>query len=141
MPGTRHDREVAEHVGISTASVTSRRVRMKIAPFRKRAGKNRPRKSINDWTRKETALLGKLTDQEVAEKLNLGHATVRLKRMSLGIPPCRSGSKRRAQRSPQVLERLGREADSAIAKDIEFTPQAVSPKRAALGIPPYQQKR
>ena len=88
MLGKQIDREVAQKIGISTMCVTTKRQQLNIPSFRKRKSTNRPRRSLADWTPQETALLGTMTDSDVAERLDLSASTVRLKRISLGIPPC-----------------------------------------------------
>jgi hypothetical protein len=85
--GTALDRVVAEKVGVSTASVTFKRRQLKIPTFRARKTSNRPRRSMDAWPKKEIALLGTMGDSQLAEKLDLSPATVRYKRISLGIPP------------------------------------------------------
>jgi len=47
----------------------------------------RPKRPLTDWNLKEIALLGEMTDASAAAALDLAHSAVRLKRISLGIPP------------------------------------------------------
>jgi len=81
--GKMPDGEVALRTGIHKASVAWKRCKLEIPPFTKK----RPKKLLTDWTRKEVALLGKMTDAAAAAALDLAHSAVRLKRISLGIPP------------------------------------------------------
>ena len=88
--GKMPDGEVALRTGIHKASVAWKRGKLKIPPFTSR----RPKKHLTDWTRKEIAVLGTMTDAAAAATLDLAPSAVRLKRISLGIPPFgRSSSK------------------------------------------------
>jgi hypothetical protein len=81
--GKMPDGEVALRTGIHKASVAWKRCKLKIPPFTQK----RPKKLLTDWTRKEIAVLGKMTDAAAAATLDLAPSAVRLKRISLGIPP------------------------------------------------------
>jgi len=81
--GKMPDGDVALRTGINKPSVAWKRCKLKIPPFTKK----RPKKLLTDWTRKEIALLGKMTDGAAAATLDFAHSAVRLKRISLGIPP------------------------------------------------------
>jgi hypothetical protein len=69
MLGTRTDAAVAHRLGIQPICVTAKRHRLRIPGFTKRKASIRPRRSINGWGKDETALLGKMTDMEVSERL------------------------------------------------------------------------
>lgn len=81
--GKMPDGDVALRTGINKASVFWKRGKLKIPSFTQK----RPKKLLTDWTRKEIAVLGKMTDAAAAASLDLAHSAVRLKRLSLGIPP------------------------------------------------------
>ncbi|MCF7673703.1 MAG: hypothetical protein K9N23_01335 [Akkermansiaceae bacterium] len=81
--GKMPDGDVALKTGINKASVAWKRCKLKIPPFTNK----RPKKLLTAWTRKEIAVLGKMTDAAAAAALDLAHSAVRLKRISLGIPP------------------------------------------------------
>ena len=81
--GTMPDGEVALRTGIHKASVAWKRGKLKIPPF----SSKRPKKLLTDWTRKEIAILGTMPDAKAAAALDLAPSAVRLKRISLGIPP------------------------------------------------------
>ena len=81
--GKMPDGDVALKTGINKASVAWKRCKLKIPPFTQK----RPKKLLSDWTRKEISVLGKMTDAAAAAKLDVAHSAVRLKRISLGIPP------------------------------------------------------
>ena len=81
--GKMPDGDVALRTGINKASVAWKRCKLKIPSFTQK----RPKKLLTDWTRKEIAVLGKMTDAAAAATLDLAPSAVRLKRISLGIPP------------------------------------------------------
>ena len=81
--GKMPDGDVALRTGINKASVAWKRCKLKIQPFTKK----RPKRLLTDWNLKEIALLGEMTDGAAAAALDLAHSAVRLKRISLGIPP------------------------------------------------------
>ena len=81
--GKMPDGDVALRTGINKASVAWKRGKLQIPPFTQK----RPKKLLTDWTRKEIAVLGKMTDAAAADSLDLAHSAVRKKRISLGIPP------------------------------------------------------
>lgn len=88
--GKMPDGDVALKTGINKASVAWKRGKLKIPPFTQK----RPKKLLTDWTRKEISVLGKMTDAAAAATLDVAPSAVRLKRISLGIPPFgRSSSK------------------------------------------------
>jgi hypothetical protein len=81
--GKMPDGDVALRTGINKASVAWKRCKLKMPPFTTK----RPKKLLTDWTLKEIAVLGTMTDAAAAAALDLAHSAVRLKRISLGIPP------------------------------------------------------
>jgi hypothetical protein len=83
MLGRMPDAVVAEKTGIKKPSVAWKRGKLGIPPFSQR----RPKKQLTDWTRREIAVLGRMTDAAAAETLDLALTAVRKKRISLGIPP------------------------------------------------------
>ena len=88
--GKMPDGDVALRTGINKASVFWKRGKLDIPSFTQK----RPKKLLSDWTRKEIAVLGRMTDANAAATLDLAHSAVRAKRISLGIPPFgRSSSK------------------------------------------------
>jgi len=81
--GKMPDGDVALRTGINKASVFWKRCKLEIPSFTQK----RPKKLLTDWTLKEIAVLGKMTDAAAAAALDLAHSAVRKKRISLGIPP------------------------------------------------------
>jgi hypothetical protein len=78
--GKMPDGDVSLRTGIHKASVAWKRCKLNIPPFTTK----RPKKLLTDWTRKEIAVLGKMTDAKAAATLDLAHSAVRLKRIALG---------------------------------------------------------
>lgn len=88
--GKMPDGDVALRTGIHKASVAWKRGKLGIPPFTTK----RPKKLLTDWTLKEIAVLGTMTDAAAAAALDLAPSAVRLKRIALGVPPFgRSSSK------------------------------------------------
>lgn len=81
--GKMPDGDVSLRTGINKASVFWKRCKLKIPSFTQK----RPKKLLTDWTLQEIAVLGKMTDAAAATSLDFAHSAVRLKRISLGIPP------------------------------------------------------
>jgi hypothetical protein len=81
--GKMPDGDVALRTGIHKASVAWKRGKLQIPPFTTK----RPKKLLTAWTRKEITVIGKMTDSAAAATLDLAPSAVRLKRISLGIPP------------------------------------------------------
>ena len=81
--GKMPDGDVALRTGINKASVAWKRCKLKIPPFTQK----RPKKLLTDWTLKEIAVLGTMTEAAAAASLDLAPSAVRLKRIALGIPP------------------------------------------------------
>lgn len=91
--GKMSDDDVVLRTGIKKASVAWKRRKLAIPPFHKK----RPKKHLKDWTRKQTALLGKMTDAAAANALDFAHSAVRRKRLSLGIP---AFGRKKSQQTP-----------------------------------------
>jgi transcriptional regulator with XRE-family HTH domain len=134
--GLMSDVELAKRLGVSASAIRILRVKSGIPAFRP--------KSV-EWTREMLDLLGKISDQELAERFNLfaesqsrRHAIeiVSRKRNSLGIPPWKSHRWTSAS-----LAKLGNVSDGELAKEIGVTVSAVFLKRRRLKVPPFKQKK
>jgi hypothetical protein len=88
------------------------------------------------WPAEHLALLGTLTDAEVAARTGRGANAVRVKRTKLGIPNL-SGPGWTAEE----LDLLGTMPDAEVAARIGRTPTAVTDKRCKLGIPTFYDRR
>jgi hypothetical protein len=130
--GTKPDRELAAHVGLSYTAVVLERRRRGIRPFVKR----RPRIV---WTESMLALLGTDTDRNVAAELRISEACVQSKRRLLGIP---SFTGREYGRpgfvwTKRALALLGTAPDRVVAQRLGLTGTSVGRKRQMLGIPSH----
>lgn len=129
--GTASDAAVARKLGIHFSSVSYKRQRLGILPFRP---KGRPSPHAHDWKPRELALLGKMSDTEVAGKLGISTGTVAKKRAQLGIPASRLH--RVYGWTEELLALLGKVTDREMARVSGFSVSAVQRKRSALGIRP-----
>lgn len=132
MLGKDHDPAVARKIGISISSVAAKRRQLGIESFFKRKAETRPRRSLSDWTAKETALLGKMTDKDAGARLHLAPSTVRLKRLSMDIPPFRKRAASTGIWTPAVMARIAKEPSAKLAKELGISRQRVHQKRKEL---------
>ena len=139
--GTAPDPEIAETLGISVLAVRSARNTRGIAAFRrptcsKRKG-SRPRgrgSGARSWTEKDFALLGKLADRTIAERLGITAPAVGRKRKELGIPPKPRQSPRHEWKRAEIAL-LGTVPDTVLAERLGVTKLEAFHKRKELGIP------
>ena len=82
MLGTMKDREVAARLGKSEEAVSSRRYVLNVAAFVKR----KPRRPAR-WTAERDALLGTMSDPDLARWLRCSPMSVFYRRRKLGIHP------------------------------------------------------
>jgi hypothetical protein len=133
--GTDIDRLIAAELGLHHASVSYKRVLLKIPAF---GGKGPPSKVV--WRSRALGLLGTASDAQVARRLGLTQAIVRRKRRELGIRPFGPPPKRIIW-TPKRLSLLGRRRDTVIARQMGIRAATVLAKRKALSIPPYRDHR
>ncbi|NJM37041.1 MAG: hypothetical protein HC845_03720 [Akkermansiaceae bacterium] len=134
--GKMRDTELANLLGINGPAVTAKRLAHRIPSFVKRAPNRKPKRE-EDWTKKEISLIGTMTDEKLADVLNISIGAVRSMRLALDIPPYRKFSHRW---SKKVIDQLGRVPDRQIADEIGVCRDYVRQKRKSLGIPIYQPK-
>jgi len=132
MLGQYHDPEVGRKIGVSIACVARKRRQLGIPSFLARKTTSRDRRSLDQWTAGETALLGKMTDKDVTERLDLALSAVRLKRISLGIPPFRRRVNSPGIWTPEVMARIPNESPAKLAKELGVSRQRVHQKRNEL---------
>jgi hypothetical protein len=132
MLGQYHDPEVGRKIGVSIACVAMKRRQLGIPSFLVRKPTSRDRRSLADWTAEETALLGKMTDKDVIERLDLAISAVRLKRISLGIPPFGRRVNSPGIWTPEVMARIPNESSAKLAKELGVSRQRVHQKRNEL---------
>ena len=129
--GTDSDAAVAGHLGIHPASVTYKRLRLGIPPANPPWHEKAPG---YPWQPEELALLGKLSDGELARTLGLATGTVTRKRQRLGIAPFQPPPPP-IEWTPAMIERLGQAPDARVAGELGISPRSVRDKRQSLGIP------
>ncbi|MFL6202925.1 MAG: hypothetical protein ACJ76J_27475 [Thermoanaerobaculia bacterium] len=127
--GSDSDRAVAEMLGLNTASVVRKRQELKIPPFYPSHGKHRK----FPWRPEDLALLGKVSDGDLARRLGLTRTSVTCKRQGLGIAPLCPRA-RVIEWTPAMLERLGKAADWQIAEELGVASATIHKKRHELGI-------
>jgi hypothetical protein len=132
MLGKYHDPEVGRKIGISIACVARKRRQLGIASLLARKTTIRDPRSLDQWTAKETALLGKMTDKDVTERLDIAISAVRLKRISLGIAPYRRRVNFPGIWTPAVMARIPNESSAKLARELGVSRQRVHQKRKEL---------
>jgi hypothetical protein len=134
--GTQTDAEVAQLLGIHASSVCYARHVRGIPAFRQYLGSPRS----FPWTAEDLAMLGKLSDHEVAKTLGLSPSTVARKRRILGIPPFvpRPAT---LELPEEGLSLLGQLSDAEVAQRYGYTKEQITNKRKDLGIPPLSYRR
>ena len=85
-----------------------------------------------EWTLQEQALLGKMSDAEVARRVGRTFCAVRNHRNRLGIPNFAHPSQRW---TPEEVALLGTLPDRLLARKLRRTRLAVARRRSKLGIP------
>jgi|AntRauTorckE6833_2_1112554.scaffolds.fasta_scaffold11905_3 hypothetical protein len=130
--GQYHDPEAARKIGVSIARVALKRRQLGIPSLFARKTKSRKPRSASEWTAKEIALLGKMTDNDVTERLDLALSAVRLKRISLGIPPYRRRANSPGIWTPKVIARIFSESPAKLAKELGVSRQRIHQKRNEL---------
>jgi len=90
------------------------------------------------WTKEELALLGRLSDEEVASRTGHPVGSVFQKRHDLGIP---NPHPKRRSWQPQEDALLGTATDKIIATRLGRDKSTVAQRRINLGIAPYSAKR
>jgi hypothetical protein len=135
--GTDSDAAVAAQLGIGAGSVIYKRRQLGIPaanppPYEKARG--------YPWGPGDVALLGKVSDGELARALGLSTTSVTCKRQRLGIAPFRKPPAR-IEWTPQKIERLGQVPDTQVARELRISLGSVRAKRHELGIPAFLDNR
>lgn len=88
------------------------------------------------WTANLVALLGRLSDEDVARRAGVSSPTVRDERRRRSIAPfCRRGPV--VTWTDDMLALLGTDTDAAVAEALGLTADSVNYRRRVLGIPAY----
>jgi DNA-binding CsgD family transcriptional regulator len=113
--------------------VLTKRNSLGIAPFRVIGPKK--------WNQKAIRLLGRKSDQEVAEMLGMAKTTVANKRRSLGIESFAHKTKLWRRWTEDELALLGKHTDKEIARRLKMPEPNVASKRHHLGIAPFRPRK
>jgi DNA-binding CsgD family transcriptional regulator len=125
--------ELLERYGIGYTTTSRLRAELAIpAPPRRR--KEGRRESAYFWTAEEKALLGKMSDKEVAERVGVTPSAAKRQRLVLGIPALPRSDYH--QWTAEELSLIGRLKDREVAARVGVSIRAVGQKRRRLGVPP-----
>jgi hypothetical protein len=127
--GTMSDAKLARELGIKPGTVTHRRRLLGIEPFRRQ-------RAARKWSSADIALLGKMSDREVAEITGRSIAAVYTARRERGI----AGAEQ-TRWLPKHLDMLGKAPDGEIAELVGCSLATVFQKRCELGIAPYKRHK
>lgn len=136
--GKISDGDLARKAGLSVDVIKSRRLKLGIpAP---------PRKTTSFKTiqlpSKVKRLLGRQTDEEIAEKYGYNILTLKKKRKELGIdsPYGRFGGRPSKALPPEAIKLLGATTDTDIAARFDISENVIRCRRRELGIPRFLYK-
>ena len=137
MLGKVPDAEVARAGDMNILTVNKKRRSLGINCYARKS------KSWHYWTKKEIALLGTMSDGDVALKIGQKKASVAWKRGKLKIPPF--GEAYANKRPPKPLDSwtrkqisvLGTMTDARAARKLDLAHSTVHKKRVSLSIPPF----
>jgi len=93
--------------------------------------------STHEWTDTDDALLGTMSDGNVARQLNIPAGQVHYRRIALGIAPFDRQAV--ARWTAARVEQLGKKPDHLLAREWGYPQPAVREKRQSLGIEPCRQ--
>jgi hypothetical protein len=127
--GTTTDAAAAARLGLSSATISNRRMALGIPPFRRHENRQ-----PETWSAEHIALLGTRVDREIARLVGCCPATVAAKREALGIP---AKGPPRFDWSPYVAE-LGRTSDADLARRLKVSATSVWQARVSYGIPCFR---
>lgn len=107
--------------------------RWRVRKERRRRGISRAQSG--NWTPRQIALLGKMSDSEAARRAGYTTTAAFVKRTSLGIASFgKSLEKTRFQWKASQLKRLGKVSDATLAKELGISASVVASKRYSSGI-------
>jgi len=129
--GQDTDLAVAAELGLSEGIVQRKRDLLGIPRFT--ASASGGEKRARPWTRREIALLGRMSDSSVAGRLRISVTAVVRKRRSLGIASFRP-ARRPIRWTKRQIRLLGRLPDRVVAERLGISAGTVRAKRLALGI-------
>ena len=134
--GTDSDRAIGERLGLPSSTVARKRWVLGIPSYYPSRSAARGFR----WQARHLALLGTMTDREVARRIGISKTTVAEKRSQRGIPAFLPPPPR-IEWTADKIERLGKLADSQIARELDVCTLSVRLKRQALGIAASRESR
>jgi hypothetical protein len=134
--GTDSDRAIGETLGLPLSAVWRKRRALDIPSYY--PSRSAPRGFR--WQARHLALLGTMTDREVARRIGVSTTTVANKRSQLGIPAFMPRPPR-IEWTAEKIERLGKLTDSQVAREMGVCTLSVRSKRQALGIAASRESR
>jgi hypothetical protein len=126
--GLRPDAQVALLLRITKEAVKHRRHQLRISL----PGQERIIPASKPWLPEDDALLGTISDQEVARRLGRSATSVKARRARQGIASCRHWW------TPGQDVLLGKFPDEELARRLGRTTEAVLARRERLGIPAHR---
>lgn len=134
--GTDSDRNIATRLGVSPAAVWERRQKLGVAPYGGSDLHGGSDLYDDFWTPERDALIGTVSDRQLAREWGLSQSTVWERRRKLHIPS-RSQSYSRIKWTAEQESLLGTQLDRVLAEQWGLSTATVHQHRMALGIPPY----
>lgn len=130
--GTMLDQDLAEKLGCTAAAVRNRRRLLEIP------GCRNPISAANkvEWTPAMDALLGTITDTDLAKLMGCSKSSVLTRRRQLGIPSCYQSHKplNKFVWTSEIDAQIGSMSDKQLAEKLGVTPTTVGKRRRLLGI-------
>ena len=123
--GLRPDAQVALLLRVSVEAVKHRRHQLRVSL----PGQERTMAVPKPWRAEDDALLGTISDQEVAQRLGRSATSVKARRARLGIASYRHWW------TPGQDLLLGKFLDEELARRLDRSVEAVRARRERLGIP------
>jgi hypothetical protein len=128
--GRRPDQRLARGFHMSLKQVRKMRLKLGIRTYKETFLDNAK------WPREALALLGTMSDEQVAKRLGTHRGCVSVKRYALGIPRFNPPY----QWTRKTLALLGRKPDGELARELGVTTRIVEKKRYKLGIPSHRSR-
>ena len=87
------------------------------------------------WSGENLYLLGKITDKELAERMNISQFSVIKKRLFYGIAPCEREKKPTVEWTDEILAQVGIISDTELARLTGISQKRIMLKRREMGMP------
>lgn len=124
--------ELLQRYGMSYTTVKQLRAELGVPAPPRRSDRDIRREGPYWWTEKEKALLGKLSDKEVGERVGVSRGAAKARRLALGIPAVPRSDYHRW--NARELALLGKLPDGDVAASLGVSIKAVRLRRLREGI-------